>query len=397
MPGATSPPVVPYRYYNVIRNNGDAISAYILRDTLGVQGIFVEGSRPHLLPVGSIVFMATAQSHIWGSGILNPAWTVPPIDPRKIHALRGTRTRDHLRGLGLPVPEVPLGDPAILVGKLVERDVPTRFRAAVVPHHGHWGSKRYERFAHDPDFCLVDMMDDSLAPLERIAESDVVISQSLHGLIFAEALGKPSLWISDVKTEAWTFKFHDWFSTTRNPQREPAPLDLPVDEMIRRAERRHAMISAADLIAAFPRVLVTAGGENRTGFAAARPASPLVARVTAAPPAAGGAEAEGGAFLAWLRQERRHAFRDFAEPTYLALVLGEGGPPGRADLLAGQRHLDSHRGHDGLWFAPQRPAGAPFAVEDAAALPPVAVLASGTLLLRPSGQFSTGAHIGLPC
>ena len=49
-----------------------------------------------------------------------------------------------------------------------------------------------------------------------------IASSSLHGLIFGEAYGLPTLWlrVSD-KVIGGGFKFADWFSLARNPQRDP--------------------------------------------------------------------------------------------------------------------------------------------------------------------------------
>ncbi|WP_424606614.1 polysaccharide pyruvyl transferase family protein, partial [Acinetobacter baumannii] len=79
-------------------------------------------------------------------------------------------------------------------------------------------SAKWDLARNSDEFCVIDMMDDSLAPLQRISEAEVVLSQSLHGLIFAAALGKPYLWISGHSSEVWNWKFLDWFSTCENGQ-----------------------------------------------------------------------------------------------------------------------------------------------------------------------------------
>jgi len=52
-----------------------------------------------------------------------------------------------------------------------------------VPHHGSIKHPLYEAVRDNPEFVFIDILDDSLLPLEQTLQSEVVISQSLHGLI----------------------------------------------------------------------------------------------------------------------------------------------------------------------------------------------------------------------
>jgi hypothetical protein len=93
--------------------------------------------------------------------------------------------------------------------------------------------------------------------LENLAGCESVASSSLHGLIFAEALQVPNVWIElSDKVLGGGFKFRDWFSVVEMPQLEP---DVPrsTDEMIRLTERAtlHGMrIEVDSLINSFPQL-----------------------------------------------------------------------------------------------------------------------------------------------
>ncbi|HWX50119.1 MAG TPA: polysaccharide pyruvyl transferase family protein [Roseomonas sp.] len=383
--------IIPYRYYNTIRNCGDAITAHILRKVFDVDGVVADGSKPHLLAVGSIFFMATESSHIWGSGVINPTVGIPPVDPNKIHAVRGTRTRDYLHERGFKLADVPMGDAGILANQLV-RDFspPRRFKAAIVPHHASLKTEKFDRFRRDDDFCFVDMLDDSLTPLELIAASDVVISQSLHGIIFAEALGKPNLWVSDINNPVWNFKFEDWYSTTWDPQKQPAPLTLAPDEMIRRADLRGIKVKAAALKAAFPRELIRDAEVSIEDFDVLRSLSPLAIYTD---DAISNLDSEGNLrahdVIQKLTKMRRSIFRNASEPTYLAVLWTNAYRlPSRADLLASQRFLDNHREYDFIWLpgspAPDLPPGFSAAQGNFGET----ALTAGSIMLRPSAQIS---------
>lgn len=77
----------------------------------------------------------------------------------------------------------------------------------------------------EPGVCDLNVLGSPQEFLHRMAACEAVVSTSLHGLVFAEALGIPSLWITAGEEIAGgEFKFHDWFSTTRRPQPNPHAL-----------------------------------------------------------------------------------------------------------------------------------------------------------------------------
>jgi hypothetical protein len=53
-----------------------------------------------------------------------------------------------------------------------------------------------------------------MSVVKAISECKLILSQSLHGLIVADALGIPNVWIEpSSKMIGGEFKFHDYFST----------------------------------------------------------------------------------------------------------------------------------------------------------------------------------------
>ncbi|MGQ0503637.1 MAG: polysaccharide pyruvyl transferase family protein, partial [Panacagrimonas sp.] len=173
-------------------------------------------------------------------------------------ARRGPRRGPALREQGHPIGDIALGDPGILVDQLAPVAAASaaapRYRAGLVLHHSLNRSALWRRYAGSAEIRLIDVIDNTLKPLVELAECEVVIAQSLHGLIFAEALGKPALWVSTVDDPGWCFKFEDWFSTTAEPQARPRILEetSSVERWIGEARRSHSTIDKAALLAAFP-------------------------------------------------------------------------------------------------------------------------------------------------
>ena len=92
--------------------------------------------------------------------------------------------------------------------------------------------------------------------LEKMAGCETILSTSLHGLIFAEALGLPNLWIKGYgQAVVDDFKFNDWFSTTDRPQKVAHVVahDDEATVLARRAVLHDSTIDARALTKALPR------------------------------------------------------------------------------------------------------------------------------------------------
>ena len=96
------------------------------------------------------------------------------------------------------------------------------------------------------------------AVARAIAQSRLVFSSSLHGLILADAFGVPNIWVNPNGIHRWPYwKFIDYFLSVGRPVRKPVSMDqiskLSAREMVFdpglscRIEKRQKA-----LLAAFP-------------------------------------------------------------------------------------------------------------------------------------------------
>jgi GR25 family glycosyltransferase involved in LPS biosynthesis len=278
------PAGLPIRYWTAIANAGDQINPYIVEAVAGRTPYFSpRRNEPHVLGIGSILFMATPQSHVWGSGILDPAGDYSQVAPDRVHALRGTLTRDILRDRYGLSSDVPLGDPGVFVDEIAEvaaaRDSRRlKRRIGVIPHHRMIGHG-YIRDIARGDAAVIDPHLGCIDFIKEILASEVILSQSLHGLIFAQVFGKPFAWFSHTADETWLFKFHDWFSTTADPPREPLPFGTPLDALVASARVAPHGVDKEALRAAMP-LLPPDERKLGIGFRETRRLAPLAFLVT---------------------------------------------------------------------------------------------------------------------
>jgi hypothetical protein len=253
-----------------------------VRDVLGYEPVFVSDKEEHILCIGSIFFLAKQTSRIWGCGILHPSFDFGSLRPERISAVRGTLTRQILRDK-MNLCDVPLGDAGVLITKLPQvqqwiseaRARGPRYKAAIVPNWAYQSTPAFRRYKESSEHVLVDMRTTGLEPIRQIIDSEVVLAQSLHGLIFAEALGKPTCWLSGQDDPNWDYKYHDWYTNVRNPPSRPVDYKTLSDETLRHAEARELTVDTEALIASFPGMLARVErAPNFRPFDACRAASP---------------------------------------------------------------------------------------------------------------------------
>jgi pyruvyltransferase len=225
-------------YFQRVHNIGDAVTPYLLESVAGRPAVSARSTDlPYILSIGSLIQTSTPQSFIWGTGLIHPSEGTGNPDPRRILAVRGKLTQAELVRNGIRVGDVPLGDPGILIPRLLPRSsAAPRFSLGLVPHVFDREHPFFVEAANDPSVKVLDVCSPAEEFFADLASCRAIASSSLHGLVFGEALGLPTLYL--VVSENFVggqFKFSDWFSLARNPQREPV--------------RPRSFVSAAEIVA----------------------------------------------------------------------------------------------------------------------------------------------------
>ncbi len=243
-------------YFQRVRNIGDAVTPYLLENVLGRPTVSIRSTEFHyLLSNGSLLQTSTPQSFVWGTGLIHPSAGIGNPEARRILALRGKLTHAELVRSGIGVADMPLGDPGFLIPRLLkpERSTARRFRLGFVPHVFDRDHPLFLAASEDPSVRVLNVCDPVDVFIADLASCDAIASSSLHGLIFGEALGLPSLWIEvSDKVLGAGFKFADWFSLARNPQRTPVrpKTFASANEIINLCEPRQIEIDELALVQA---------------------------------------------------------------------------------------------------------------------------------------------------
>jgi hypothetical protein len=188
---------------------------------------------------------------------MHPSLLSSDVAPGSIRALRGKLSYEALRSAGVPLRDVPLGDPGVFVREArVGTDCPRatpRYRIGLCAHYVDRSHDWVLAALRDPEVADLDV---HLPPgdfIARMLQSDIVVSSSLHGLIFAESLGIPSAWIEiSDRVVGDGFKFRDWFSLAESPQKAPFSVASSLEEVARGAALHDVRIDTEALKSAFP-------------------------------------------------------------------------------------------------------------------------------------------------
>ena len=206
-----------------VSNFGDALSPLVVQFATGRPVTYAPPRRAALVGLGSLLGHTAADRWkriltrpfhplaVWGTGSIRQS-DVRAGTYLHVLAVRGEGTRD---SLGLS-DSTPLGDPGLLVARMIAKPTRKKARWGIVPHYVDQDLRVVRELgASNPGSVLIDLTDrDVLRTARQIAECDFIISSSLHGLITADAFQVPSVWVewSDrVHGNGW--KFQDYASS----------------------------------------------------------------------------------------------------------------------------------------------------------------------------------------
>lgn len=207
-------------HYHLGRPNfGDDINPWFFSRVGGADFRWGRTDRTHVLGIGSVAAKLTDRSVIAGSGFIEPVARRFLPRPAGVFSVRGRLSAEILG-----VEPRHFGDPVSLIDLLVPAP-PAGTHLGLVPHACNYRAYRELAVRLRPEIRVIDPRAGPLEVVAQIAGCARVASQSLHGLIVADAYRLPALWIAPTSSMVGgAFKFRDYFSTLSEP-REPVAID----------------------------------------------------------------------------------------------------------------------------------------------------------------------------
>ena len=245
LPGKTGRSLMPAMSRQA-NNFGDMLGPALTSRLLAEFGIVnrASDSTARLLTIGSVLHFARDGDIVWGSGrngkIAVHHHRFSALDVR---AVRGPLTADFLQTLGVEAPRV-FGDPGLLTARmfpeLLSSSGKDKHALTISPNFNDFGALRDRRNVLNPRGPLINC-------LARIANSDLVVGSSLHGIIVAESYGVPARLVRPHHES--DFKYRDYYLGTGREVPETAP---DVATAIRMGGAPPLEYDSAPLIETFP-------------------------------------------------------------------------------------------------------------------------------------------------
>lgn len=192
------------------KNLGDNISPVIVEYVAKQKNIQLNKpvkKTQHLFAVGSIITAGPQDCTVWGSGLLNTR-ILNRLASRKldVRAVRGPLTRIVLMDQGYEVPEI-YGDPAILMPLIYNVSVEKKYKVGLITHF----NETVEDDSEDKYHRINIVTDDYKNFVREVKSCEMIVSSSLHGIIFAESYGVPAVLL---KPKCDLLKYFDYYYST---------------------------------------------------------------------------------------------------------------------------------------------------------------------------------------
>ena len=152
---------------------------------------------------------------IWSSGFIEaPSSKARLCRNIDVFALRGALTRGYLENIAKKKFNVPLGDGGLFIPDLVKKKPFLKYELGIIPHYKDLDSPAIDVLLKKlPDATIISPLGDVVQIAEKIAECEMILSSSLHGLIVADAMNIPNRHIViGTNVRGGNFKFMDYYS-----------------------------------------------------------------------------------------------------------------------------------------------------------------------------------------
>jgi predicted GH43/DUF377 family glycosyl hydrolase len=202
-------------------NFGDIASRDVVERVVGSATRPSSADSPRLLAIGSIAHVARNGDVLWGCGFKGTRRALDlDVTDVDVRAVRGPLSAEILRSQGIDMGRLThVFDPGCLVARLYAREIAAydvaqndhRGRIRIVPHYRDDIFYRRKYPQHMRSFLSVDETPQGM--IEKMLGAEAVFSSSLHGIVFAEALGIPAYFITPFGGED-VFKYYDYYYGT---------------------------------------------------------------------------------------------------------------------------------------------------------------------------------------
>lgn len=198
-----------------IHNFGDEASKDIICGIFGYELSWRPLWECDLIAIGSLLESAELNCgnnkiFVWGSGYIEDGEKCSKKN-FSFCAVRGKATLDRVKSIA-KTNQIPMGDPGLLIN-LVYPASKKDGKIGIVPHYVDLNNKIITTLKKDSRFKIISPLQSPKEVAEQISSCSMVLSSSLHGMIFADSYDIPNAHLSlSKKVIGGDYKFKDYCS-----------------------------------------------------------------------------------------------------------------------------------------------------------------------------------------
>jgi len=205
-------PLVRLKHFQKFPNAGDVFSLELAKQRFS-QNIIPVGlgklDETNLVLLGSILHRADIHSVVCGPGFMRETDKLDQ-PPKALICVRGPLTANLLEKQGFEPPKR-MADPGVLAPYLFKPNQKIKYKLGIIPHYVDAASP-WIKACKMQGIKIIDVFSPLKKFFSDIQKCEVLLSSSLHGLIFSHAYGKPAAWIElSDKVVGNGFKFYDYY------------------------------------------------------------------------------------------------------------------------------------------------------------------------------------------
>lgn len=206
-------------YSKGIHNFGDEVTRDVIFKLFGYRSELADIDTAEIAGAGSILELlgerTTAKPiNIWGSGFIMPKVDSRPYNDSSfvIHAVRGNLT---LNRFDSSSQKINTGDPGLLAGLVYPKSIHRSDKIGVVVHYIEKDLAIVKLMKSDPRLLVINPLDSPDLVAKKISSCRMILSSSLHGLIFADSYRIPNVHVQfSERVTGGDYKFKDYYSAT---------------------------------------------------------------------------------------------------------------------------------------------------------------------------------------
>lgn len=202
--------IVRVYYWKKHQNFGDLLTPALLRH-YGITPIYFQPHRAQVIAIGSLIehIKNDYNGIILGTGAIEETTRIR-FPKAKVLGVRGKLTQNLLNIKN----EIILGDPGLLVSKLINIRSSKKYKLGIIPHYFDWGNPKIMQLYNNypKEITIINVQNEPISVIKNIDECENILSSSLHGLISADSLGVPNRWIHLSPLLGGDFKFRDYYT-----------------------------------------------------------------------------------------------------------------------------------------------------------------------------------------